>query len=157
MCCNPLDNGTYGVDFERNLADPNIAFATVDLCARPLIACRGDSKQRLCCKTPVLHSMWHAGRAPLPAMSAPCSVSACATMHAMRVLFCQSGARLRRPCKPCRPWGMGRAGAVRGRICQRVPAQARARGRQAPQALHRAGGWHGARTAAPCTAPGKCW
>ena len=65
MCCNPLDNGTYGVDFERNLADPNIAFATVDLCASPLNACRGDSKQRLCCK-PVLHRVRQASRAPLP-------------------------------------------------------------------------------------------
>ena len=34
---NPLDNGTYGVDFVRNLGDPNIAFGTVHLCAIPIV------------------------------------------------------------------------------------------------------------------------
>ncbi len=55
VCCNPLDNGTYGVDFVRNLADPNISFGTVDLCARPLTACHGNSKQPLYCELAARH------------------------------------------------------------------------------------------------------
>ena len=32
---DPLDDGAYGVDFVRNMQDPNIAFGTVQLCAGP--------------------------------------------------------------------------------------------------------------------------
>ena len=30
---NPLEDGAYGVDWVRNLQDPNIAFGTVQFCA----------------------------------------------------------------------------------------------------------------------------
>ena len=55
VCCNPLDNGTYGVDFVRNLGDPNIAFGTLDLCAGPLHCTSWP--QPLCCKPAVLR-LW---------------------------------------------------------------------------------------------------
>ena len=70
-----------------------------------------------------------------------------AAMQAALLLILQHGALLSCPCKPCRPRGVGRAAAVRWRLCQHVPADARARGRQARQALRRGGGGHGARRA----------
>ena len=34
---SPTDDGTYGVDFARNLQDRNIAFGTVHFCAGPAL------------------------------------------------------------------------------------------------------------------------
>ena len=43
---DPLEDGAYGVDFARNLQDPNIAFGTVHFCAGPRLTHITESQDR---------------------------------------------------------------------------------------------------------------
>ena len=44
---DPLEDGAYGVDWVRNLQDPNIAFGTVHFCAGPHLMISVGSQERV--------------------------------------------------------------------------------------------------------------